>query len=148
MRALLRARALTYAAFAAEVGLSAPTIAKYVSGLSAPSPEAAERIARFFQIEVEELGVRDQKRRGTKPRAERLDVQALEAARERLSMSVSDLADRAKCTTQAIYAFRAGKANPTAATLQRLARALKMDAADLIAKQPTRAKKGAAKARR
>jgi transcriptional regulator with XRE-family HTH domain len=71
------------------------------------------------------------------------------------SITPAELARRAKCHRQAIYAYRVGTLNPSAATLRRIASALDLDPADLVKSvdeespaKPARTKKASTKSRR
>lgn len=154
LRALLKAKGMTQRDLAEALGIGAPTIAKYVSGLSAPSPERAAKIARLLGADPKDLGAREQKARGPQA-AGALDAAALDAALERHSISPAELARRVGRTPQAIYSYRLGKNRPSIATLRRMARELDLDPADLVKPEadeppakPARSRKPAAKPRR
>jgi len=65
-----------------------------------------------------------------------IDPAKLTAARERAMLSRSELAEKAGVSKSLVYAIEDGKSGGSAATCRKLARALRVPAAQLLAQHP------------
>lgn len=132
IRSLLKRSGLTQAALAEAAGIAQPTLAHYLSGRTAPTPEIAARMARALGVPVQELELRAQKARGRRSLPGRIDREQVRTRLEKLGMNAADLARSIGVSKQAVSSYMAGMTMPKATTLRRLARALGLELEQLV----------------
>lgn len=123
IRKLLRRAGKSQSDLATAIGRTPATVSRYCDGLSTPDEETAGAIADFLGVTVDDLGFREQQRRGPTSMGW-LNWDVVEARLKRLGLTVVELAKRARTTRQTLYAAKARESRLRSQTLNRLAKEL------------------------
>jgi transcriptional regulator with XRE-family HTH domain len=133
IRTLLKKRGRGAAAELARQTNTVPaTVTRWCSGVSAPAPELLPVIAKFLGVPVEDLEVREQKRRGVPASPGRINWPLVESRLAEKTLSISEFAKQVRAQRSALYQYRAGQVMPSSATLRRMARVLGLEPEELV----------------